>query len=219
MRSLTGALLLAAGLWFEMLTVDVSPAGPSSSKCAAGAAPQLAATFATLYATLGEVMGSPTTCPLVDSEGDTVQATSTGLAIYRQSGLALFASGNQHWALSSSGLENWTGSWHNGFDPPLQSTATTGTNIWSAPDRPVASVRAVILVAVETIRSQELTVVDDSGAQYSIDAEGGCPRAVEALGQYVYVVSNPVTGADSALILLDQHQTCVLGGGRSVAEQ
>ena len=220
MRSLTGVLLLAAGLWFEIPTVGVSAAGSSSSLCAAGATPQLAASFAILYATLGDVMGSPATCALVDSEGDTIQATTTGLAIYRQSGLALFASGDRHWALSSSGLESWTANWHNGFDPPVKSPAETGPNIWSVPaDEQLASVRPVTLVAVESIRAQQLTVVDDTGARYSMEADSGCPRAVEALGQYVYVLSNLVTGADSALIFLEQHQTCMLGGVRSIPER
>src|SRR5947209_3994846 len=76
--------------------------------------PQLASSLTDLHQALGDVMGSASECPLVDAGGDTVQATTTGVAVYRPGELSVFVSGEHHWALTTWGLETWDGSWHNG---------------------------------------------------------------------------------------------------------
>src|SRR5437879_6269466 len=62
--------------------------------------------FAPLTEQLGDVMGDPVECAHQTSDGgDTVQATSTGLAILRSpSGLATFSDGTTHWALTGGRL-------------------------------------------------------------------------------------------------------------------
>jgi uncharacterized protein with LGFP repeats len=73
--------------------------------------------FAPLSAQLGEAMGDPIECPHPATDGgDTVQQTSTGLAILRTpSGLPSFTNGTTHFALTDLGLVTWTGA---SLDPP-----------------------------------------------------------------------------------------------------
>ena len=69
---------------------------------------QFAAPFARLHAELGDVMGVPTACSQRTGDGDLLQATSTGLAIYRvQTETALFSAGDRHWALGDGALVTW----------------------------------------------------------------------------------------------------------------
>jgi len=73
--------------------------------------------FAPLSAQLGDVMGQPVECPHPATDGgDTVQQTSTGLAVLRTlSGLPTFTDGTTRWALTDQGLVTWTGA---SPDPP-----------------------------------------------------------------------------------------------------
>ena len=66
---------------------------------------------------LGEAMGEPIECahPAGDSD-DTLQQTSTGLAVLRATtGAPTFTDGATHWALTTSGVVGWTGE---SLDPP-----------------------------------------------------------------------------------------------------
>jgi hypothetical protein len=73
--------------------------------------------FATLSRAIGNDVGQPTECAHVDpATGDVLQATSTGLAVYRAgSHLAIFTDGYRHWALDRQGLVTWEG---DAVDPP-----------------------------------------------------------------------------------------------------
>jgi hypothetical protein len=73
--------------------------------------------FGPLSDQLGDVMGQPTECaqPAAES-GDTLQLTTTGLAILRQPlGIPTFTDGTTHWALTDRGLVDWTSP---SLDPP-----------------------------------------------------------------------------------------------------
>jgi hypothetical protein len=73
--------------------------------------------LAPLSAQLGDTMGEPIECPHPAGDSDdTVQQTSTGLAILRATtGAPTFTDGSTRWALLDSGVVSWTGA---SLDPP-----------------------------------------------------------------------------------------------------
>ena len=73
--------------------------------------------FAALKQTLGAIMGEPAECERQDAgSGDTLQATTTGLAVYRLgTNTPTFTDGSTHWALTDAGLVSWSGP---SLDPP-----------------------------------------------------------------------------------------------------
>jgi hypothetical protein len=91
-------------------------ATPAAALCSP-ARPRFVGGLATLQAALGQSMGSPLECErAVDSQGDTQQKTSTGLAYYRQQlNVACFTTGWDHWGLTEHGVVHWTG---DAVDPP-----------------------------------------------------------------------------------------------------
>jgi hypothetical protein len=98
-------------------TSDSSPA-QTAPYCQPGQKPQFALGFATLSTQLGKVMGNPVSCQYSDpgGSGDTLQATDTGLAVYRStSGITSFTNGSDHWALVEGQVVHWTG---DSLDPP-----------------------------------------------------------------------------------------------------
>ena len=58
---------------------------------------------------IGDAMGDPLECEHPDSaNGDTLQQTTTGLAIYRQNtNTPEFTDGFNHWVLGNDGLQAW----------------------------------------------------------------------------------------------------------------
>jgi hypothetical protein len=68
-------------------------------------------------ALLGDSMGQPLECEHANpANGDSLQRTTTGLAFYRQAtNTPTFTTGGEHWALTSDGLQHWTGT---NIDPP-----------------------------------------------------------------------------------------------------
>ena len=81
-------------------------------------APVFVGKMASLKAALGERMGAPVECERVtDSDGNTQQGTTQGLAYYRKkSELACFTTGWDHWAIRpGSGVLVWTG---DAVEPP-----------------------------------------------------------------------------------------------------
>ena len=184
----------------------VGAVGLGASACADAASPTLAPGLTDLRATLGDAMGSPAECALVDADGTIVQVTTTGLAVRRPDGLSVFASGDQHWALTDQGLQSWTGNWHDGLYPHVklppdqdQQDETTQT--------PPASVEAVTLVRVRQDVSNTVVVEDPLGSMYTVQTASGCPDVIGALGDHVFVRS---AGSQSDLILLEQHETCAV---------
>jgi hypothetical protein len=96
------------------LSTRAAAAAPDAEApfCDPGQTPAFVLGFADLKLALGSVMGDPIECEHPNSaNGDTLQQTSTGLAIYRQaSNSPEFTDGWNHWALSSQGLIAWSGS-------------------------------------------------------------------------------------------------------------
>jgi hypothetical protein len=86
-------------------------ATPTRAYCPPGQAPSFVLGFGQLKQRLGATMGDPLECEHVNAaNGDTLQQTTTGLAVYRpSSGELQFTDGWRHWALGSSGIVAWAG--------------------------------------------------------------------------------------------------------------
>ena len=93
------------------------------SLCDAGR-PRFLGSIANLKARLGNVMGEPSDCEhAVDTEGNTQQQTTTGLAYYRRRlNVAIFTNGWEHWALDDDKLLRWSGS---EVEPPADAARAT----------------------------------------------------------------------------------------------
>jgi hypothetical protein len=83
--------------------------------------PRFLGSVAALKAQLGATMGEPVGCERqVDTEGNTEQLTSTGLAYYRRRlNQAAFTTGWEHWALVDNRLVQWAGT---EVEPPGNAT-------------------------------------------------------------------------------------------------
>jgi hypothetical protein len=125
--------------WSLPLPAAASPAAPSSSPAAPPAQPTASApalsraaviqslcdagqpsflgSLGSLKERLGARMGDPRVCERqIDSDGNTEQMTTTGLAYYRRGmNAAIFTTGYEHWALVGNKLLYWTG---DAVDPP-----------------------------------------------------------------------------------------------------
>src|SRR5262249_43566430 len=86
----------------SIVAEEDSPAAPY---CAAGQLLAFANGMADLKGQLGDIMGDPLECEhAAETIGDTVQQTSTGLAVYtRITNTVRFTGGGRHWALSDTG--------------------------------------------------------------------------------------------------------------------
>jgi hypothetical protein len=153
-------------------------------------------------------MGAPSGCPRTDGKGDVVQLTTTGVAIHRPDGMLVFAAGDDHWALTSSGLQQWTGSWHNSLFPIATPQPDTGDSAGFI-DQPAAtaSVQPVMLVQVLQDGSNTAVVEDRSGSMFLLEAAEGCPDMDAAVGDHVFVRSGE---SQTDLILMQQHETCAV---------
>jgi hypothetical protein len=190
---------------------NVAAAGTRA--CGAADSAQFGPDFVRLQAMLGDSMGVPTTCEQRTSDGDLVQTTSTGLAIYRaQARAALFASGAEHWALTDNGLITWTANWHQGFDPPIQAPAVENP-VDSSPPQPgaaLASVLALNMIGAGQGDPPSL-LLEWRGIIYEVQTAAGCPDAPRAVGKPVFVRSLGALGSPGAeLVLLPEHQTCAI---------
>jgi hypothetical protein len=79
--------------------------------CQAGEMPTFNNGLAALHQQVGNAMGVPIECEHAASgSGDTVQATTTGLAAYNSvTNTETFTDGWHHWALTAGGLVTWDG--------------------------------------------------------------------------------------------------------------
>ena len=161
---------------------------------------------------------STLTVTAIDNDGglisiagsNTVQATSTGVAVYRTTGMSLFVSGEHHWALSVRGLETWDGSWHNGMYPAVMSPPDQDQ---PQPAQPApASVEAVTLVQVRQDVMNTIVVEDAHGSMLTVETVGGCPDMVAALGDHIFMRSG---GTQTDLVLLKQHEICAVATVRT----
>jgi hypothetical protein len=169
---------------------------------------QFAPDFAALVQQIGAVMGVPSGCPRSDGDGNTIQVSSTGLALRRPDGMLIFASGDEHWALSSAGLQAWTGNWHNGLYPPVTPQPDADGQAMREPRQAdSARVRPMTLVQVAQDGSNSVVVEDASGSMFTVETVDGCPDVDAAVGDYVFVRSG---GSQTDLILMQQHETCAV---------
>jgi hypothetical protein len=184
--------------------------------CPDSTSPQLSPNLVDLHQALGDLMGAPSGCSLVDADGSTIQATTTGLAVYRPSGMSVFVSGQRHWALTGQRLQTWTGSWHDGLDPPSTPTPGQDQSKVAAPappstdaetSPPPASIEAVMLVQVRQDASNTIVVEDPRGSMLTIETGSGCPDLVASVGDQVYMRTG---GTQTDLILLQQREICAV---------
>ena len=98
----------------ERPLVGATPGAPANGDCAS-----LAGEFTALQKTIGATIGQPLECAHTDpSTGDTLQRTSTGLAIFRRDAqMPSFTDGFHRWALTAHGVITWEG---DALDPPSQ---------------------------------------------------------------------------------------------------
>ena len=86
--------------------------------CLPDQAPAYSFGFADLKTFVGDDMGDPITCQYQDPDGtsDILQQTTTGTLLWRaDTGVSIFTSGDDHWAMTESGPIAWSGA---GVDPP-----------------------------------------------------------------------------------------------------
>jgi hypothetical protein len=109
------AVVLAALLGVTTVSIATSPiwqpgAPPQPRWCRPGQTPAFSSGFAELSQQLGTIMGQPTECEHGDgATDDTLQATTTGLAVYRWcTNTPTFSRGPEHWMLMTGGAAYWT---------------------------------------------------------------------------------------------------------------
>jgi hypothetical protein len=96
-------------------TLEPSPtptAPPTGAAyCPPGVQPAFALGFADLKQALGDTMGQPVECEHQNPDnGDSLQKTTTGLAVYeKRTGTLQFTDGWHHWALGPQGVRQWAG--------------------------------------------------------------------------------------------------------------
>jgi hypothetical protein len=181
-------------------------AGPAD--VALGAQPCLTALAETqLASAVGAAYGTPVGCPRVDADGDTLQITTTGLAMYRQDGLSVFASGDQHWALTDQGLQTWSANWHNGLLPPTSSSPLAVTDQTASLRTHLASIEPMTLLGVDPDLATAVIKQDSTGGMLRIQTASGCQDLAAAVGDHVFLRSD---GTSEDLVLVRQHETCAV---------
>jgi hypothetical protein len=136
--------LLALGLLVAGIGLPTTAAAQEAGFCQPGQSPAFVFGFANLKLALGSVMGDPVECEHPNSDnGDTLQQTTTGLAIYRQAtNTPEFTDGWNHWALTVQGLMAWTATDQpSASATPSQSAATPPPQ--SAPAPPANAIQCV----------------------------------------------------------------------------
>jgi hypothetical protein len=110
--SLTLGLIVIALLGVALVSLSQRPTWQQGSLtrapwCLPDQTPRFELGFAELARHLGDIMGEPTECEHGDVlTADTLQATTTGLAIYRScTNTPSFTRGREHWMLTAQGLE------------------------------------------------------------------------------------------------------------------
>jgi hypothetical protein len=105
-------------------------AQPADPFCAPGQAPEFTHGLATLADQLGLLMGEAVECEHQEpTSGDTLQATTTGLAYYRRAAqdTPIFTDGQSHLALTGQGLIGWDGP---SVDAPLSLVYNAALPTW-----------------------------------------------------------------------------------------
>lgn len=172
--------------------------------CPDSAAPELAPSLVDLQQALGDAMGSPASCAELDARGDIVQVMTTGLAVARSDGTAVFASGEHHWALTSEGLQSWVGNWHNGLYPPA--TPQPSPPAQAATDEvELAKIEAMTVVGLPENTSNVVVLQDPDGTLFRVQTATGCPDLAAMLGNHVFLRTSQ---SHTELIIVQQQATC-----------
>ena len=110
-RLLLPSILLFAIAHFAIAPAPAFAATEPAPFCGPDEVPHFAYGIATLHDAIGSIMGEPLECEHpISAIGDTLQQTTTGLAIYRQSAnTPEFTDGWNHWALGQDGVSAWSG--------------------------------------------------------------------------------------------------------------
>ena len=115
--ALVAALLGSAALTLASFAgaPQLLPAAGPAPWCLPNQAPTFSFGFAELDQDLGAVMGQPIECEHgVPSSGDTLQRTTTGVAMYQWClNTSTFTRGSDHWTGLPDGIVHWTDA-----DPP-----------------------------------------------------------------------------------------------------
>ena len=182
-------------------------AGPADGALGAGAC-VTAQPSTQLASAVGAAYGLPVGCPHVDADGSTLQITTTGLAMYRQDGLSVFASGDQHWALSDQGLETWSANWHNGLLPPTTPVGSAEPDQSESLQSGLASVQPMTLLGVDPHLGTAMITEDATGRTFTVQAAANaCPDLATAVGDHVFLRSD---GTAQDLVLVRQRETCAV---------
>jgi len=158
-------------------------------------------------------MGDPIECEHVEpGTGDAYQRTTTGLAMYRRdTNIPMFTNGQEHWALTASGMAHWSG-WHGSASPPGVDAAQQGSEVQlpAAPTGTYPSVEAVTVVDI--LNEDGLHIVVRRGStRYLIETDGGCVADSRPVGEEVFVLSPArVAGPESRLILVPGRHECLI---------
>jgi len=131
-------------------------AQPAAAFCQPNESPSFHFGFADLKFALGYIMGDPIECEHPNSDnGDTLQQTTTGLAVYVQAtNTPEFTDGWNHWALSVGGVVAWSGTDQPGATaaaPPVVPAAST--------DMPCVDVGAGVCLRAADDLSQTITML------------------------------------------------------------
>jgi hypothetical protein len=156
----------ALALLASSLSSPVIAVAQAAPFCEAGQSPAFIFGFADLKYALGYIMGDPVECEHANSaNGDTLQQTTTGLAIYRQAtNTPEFTDGWNHWALTDQGVVAWSGS------PP------DAPSVASQPAAPAATGRQCMDVGSGLCITVESDLADTRPRTATPSTTGVCPR-------------------------------------------
>ena len=196
---------IGVAIMFLVQVVHASSAAASGAPqgCQIGQIPSFSLGFAGLRQQVGAAMGDPVECEHTDpNTGGAIQRTTTGLALYRRDiNVPMFTNGQEHWALTASGLTHWSG-WHGDAMPTLHDATTEleGTEQRTVPAGPYMQVDAVTITGILDEHGQRFIVLRE-GTSYLIEVEGPCASGPPT-GDVVFVVSEDTfAGPESRVVL------------------
>jgi hypothetical protein len=153
-----------------------------ASYCPPGQHARFVLGFEQLKARLGTTMGEPLECEHVDPEnGDTLQQTTTGLAVYRkEAGVLEFTDGWRHWALRGEQLVAWEGD-----SPPSTPAAESAGSVENAAS--LEQGEAVRIADTDGVGVALRSAPNEHSRTRSALAEGAVADALESTSGYVRV--------------------------------
>jgi hypothetical protein len=185
LAGISAALILSLTAWSPPV------AAQQLLTCPPGQSPSFAVRFASLQERLGPIMGDSIECERTDPvTGNTVQQTTTGMALYEKESQALvFTNGREHWALTPDGFTHWYG-WH-GESQPFSRASTQPADTPDAASvslEEAASVEAVTIMGVFDDGTTHIKIRRDEDI-YLLDIEGNCTTDTFEVGGVAFLVS------------------------------